>query len=293
MIPQKNVSLSTCTTFQLGGNCPEFYDCQTADQLESAMAKVSGNFLVIGEGSNLLIADKGLPYPVIRYLSATPAVEISGTSVRVSGATLLRDFAAAMVDAGLAGATFATGIPGTVGGGVAGNAGAFGEQLGDILTEAELLFPSGEKRIVSPSAVEFSYRDSWLKHHDAILLWATFDLSAGDFNALKTHQTEIMKFRHERHPYWIDEPCAGSFFRNIEASSAAERRQAAGFFLEQAGAHEFTENQAYIFEKHANMIIAGAGAKSSDVKKLAARMQRAVLEKFGIELIPEVRFLGF
>ena len=103
---------------------------------------------------------------------------------------------------------------------------------------------------------------------------------------------EILNLRFNKHPNWKKEPCAGSIFRNIEPSSAAEKRKAAGWFLEQAGVKDFKEGKAFVYNKHANIIIANTGSTASDVYKLSERMKKAVLKKFNIELIREIQLLG-
>ena len=109
---------------------------------------------------------------------------------------------------------------------------------------------------------------------------------------MRQEREEILKIRHEKHPNLKTHPCAGSFFRNIEPTSKAERRQAAGFFLEEAGVKFFRVGGACIFDKHANIIVKSNGCRSQDVYDLHLQMAKAVKEKFGIDLVREVRFVG-
>lgn len=299
----ENMSLAKCTTFRLGGPCPLFIDNPSADQLPALVQKLNEQkmpFLVIGQGSNLVVSDNGLNCAVIRFCSDTPKIKADGNRVTVSGDTLLDDLALFTIENSIGDLTFCSGIPGTVGGGIAGNAGAFGRQMGDHLVSAEILGLDGAVRTVAPSELEFAYRNSRLKETGEIVLSATFELPMlacpeGTRRGKKEMQAErerIMEFRKEHHPDWHTTPCAGSVFRNIEATSAAERRQAAGYFLDEAGARNMRVGGAHLFEKHANIIVGGDECTAQNVWDLSEQMIRAVQQKFDITLTREVRFLG-
>ncbi len=291
----ENQSLSDCTTFRLGGPCPLFIDNPSADQLSALIQllnKTEMPSLVIGQGSNLVISDEGLDCAVIRFFSETPKVEADGNRITVSGDTLLDDLALFTIENNIGDLTFCSGIPGTVGGGIAGNAGAFGRQMGDHLVSAEILRLDGNVRTITPDELAFSYRHSNLKETGEIVLSATFELPRLGKTEMQAERERIMQFRKDSHPDWHEMPCAGSVFRNIEPSSAAERRQAAGFFLEEAGAKTMHVGGAHIFEKHANMILGGEGCTAQNVWELYKQMKQAVQQKFDLTLTREVRFLG-
>ncbi len=179
-----------------------------------------------------------------------------------------------------------------MGGAIAGNAGAFGRQIGDAVEAVRLMELDGSIHDVSAGELQFEYRSSALKQTGAVVLEATLKLSPWDAATLQLERERIMELRRAKHPDWRSTPCAGSVFRNIEPTSAAERRQAAGWFLEQAGAKDFSEGGARLFEKHANIIVAEPGAKALDVFVLSERMIAAVREKFGFELSREIRLIG-
>ena len=287
--------LSDYTTFQVGGPCRALYDCSEPEQLiETVRMLVAQNepFLAMGQGSNLLVSDAGLDLSVVRYFSEEPQFAIEGNRISISGGSKIDDLARVCIQAGLGDLTFCSGIPGTVGGAIAGNAGAFGQQIGDVLESVELLALDGSVRTVSAEELQFSYRHSLLKETGEVVIRAFFELEPASEHDMQARREEIMQFRRERHPDWRNEPCAGSFFRNIEPSSKAERRQAAGFFLEESGAHGMRVGGAYVFPNHANMLIAGPDATASDVFSLSEQLRAAVKERFGIELIREVRALG-
>ena len=290
-----NAFLSEYTTFKLGGPCPYLIHCQTPEQMELTIKNLEVqniDYIVIGGGSNLLVSDQGVSCVVVRYFSKTPLIERDGNDVIVSGSTLLDELPQFAISQSLEGINYASGIPGTVGGAIVGNAGAFGKQIGDVLVSIELLSHDGVKRTVGKEALGFSYRHSDLKVRGDIVLSARLRLSPGDSEKLKAERDEILKIRHEKHPDLNTYPCAGSFFRNVEPTSKAERRQAAGWFLEQCGAKDFRVGGAAIFEKHANIIVKTDGCKPQDVYELSLKMAEAVKEKFGLTLIREVRLVG-
>jgi UDP-N-acetylmuramate dehydrogenase len=291
----KNALLRDITTFQVGGPCPLLIEGATAAQLPAIIQllnKTGQPFLVIGQGANLVVSDKGIDQAVIRFYSETPTITASGNRVTVSGDTLLDGLAIFTIESESGDLSYCSGIPGTVGGGIAGNAGAFGRQMGDHLVSAEILGLDGRIRTVAKTDLEFAYRHSKLKETGEIVLSATFELPIEKKEIMQAERDRIMQFRKDHHPDWHKEPCAGSVFRNIEPTSAVERRKAAGFFLQEAGAHLFRVGGARLYEKHANIIVADPGCTAQDVWELSEKMARAVKDKFDITLVREVRFLG-
>lgn len=292
---RKNAPLRDYTTFRLGGPCPILIEGATAAQLPAVIRLLNNSgmpFLVIGQGANLVISDQGVEQAVIRFYSEKPVIQADGRRVTVSGDTLLDDLAVFTIENESGDLSYCSGIPGTVGGGMAGNAGAFGRQIGDHLLSAVLLSSDGTVRTVLRDELEFSYRHSKLKETGEIVLSATFELTAEKKSVMQAERDRILQFRKDHHPDWHKEPCAGSVFRNIEPTSAVERRKAAGFFLQEAGAHLFRAGGARLYEKHANIIVAGPDCTAQDVWDLSEKMAAAVKEKFGISLIREVRFIG-
>ena len=287
--------LAQFTTFQLGGPCRCLMECATPDALLSAvrqLARENTHFLLIGGGSNLVISDAGIDTVVIRYASPTPLIERDGDNVRVAASTELDALALFTVEEGLEGLIYTCGIPGTVGGAVVGNAGAWGKQVGDVLKSAVILDKQGNTKMVGPGYFSFSYRHSRLKETDDIILEATFGLKSSDPIALANERAQILRARAEKHPKLTTHPCAGSFFRNIEPSSKAGQRQAAGWFLEQAGGKNLNSGGARIFDQHANIIIKGPHCTAQDVYDLHLKMIGLVKNKFGLTLKREVRFAG-
>ena len=293
---RQNVRLSDYTTFRLGGACPLLIDCPDAGALAETAALLEENdvrFLVVGQGSNLLVSDAGLDLAVLRFCAeGAPDVRFDRERVHVSGSTLLDELVSTTIEHGIGDLSFCSGIPGTVGGAIAGNAGAFGRQIGDVVESVRLLGTNGRLRTAAAGELGFGYRTSACKKTSDTILEAVLKLGQEDAAAMQRERARILELRRTKHPDWRTMPCAGSVFRNVEPTSAAERRQAAGWFLEQAGANLFRVGGARLFEKHANIIVADPEATARDVYELSEKMAAAVREKFGFELEREIRLLG-
>ncbi len=293
ILPQ--AKLSDYTTFQLGGPCPRLILCQAPAQLRSVVRQLLEEklpFILIGGGSNLVISDRGLDCIVVRYCSPTPLIERQGYDLLVSGSTSLDSLALFAINEGLEGLTYTSGIPGTVGGAIVGNAGAFGKQVGDMMKEVTVITRQGQEKKYGPGECGFSYRHSRLKETGDIVVETVFGLKQGHSFQMMHERQEILATRKEKHPDLKEYPCAGSFFRNIEPTSSAGKRQAAGWFLDQAGGKDLSVGGAYIFPKHANIIVKGKGCRAQDVFDLHLQMKRLVKEKFDLDLVREVRFVG-
>jgi UDP-N-acetylmuramate dehydrogenase len=292
----RGAKLRDYTTFKLGGACPALIACPDAESLAETVALLhaeSVGFLVIGQGSNLLVADAGINSVVLRYCAeGAPDVEFDGFRVRVSGNTLLDDLARLAIERGVGDLSYCSGIPGSVGGAIAGNAGAFGRQIGDVVESVQLLDADGRRREVPGSELGFEYRLSSLKQTGGVVLGAVLKLKPENVQTMEKERERIMELRRTKHPDWRTMPCAGSVFRNVEPTSAAERRQAAGWFLEEAGVKNFRVGGACLFEKHANIIITEPAATARDVFELTEKMIAAVREKFGFQLEREIKLLG-
>ena len=291
-----NCNISNYTTFKLGGPCPAMLECPNAETLSQSaqlLSELQLPFMVIGQGSNLLVSDEGLDCIILRYCSEEhPTVDREGYRIRVSGNTLLDELARCAIEQGLGDISFCSGIPGTVGGAIAGNAGAFGKQIGDVIESVRLMNVDGTVEMIEAAGLNFEYRSSALKKSGAIVVEAVLKLTPEDRATMEKERERIMELRRTKHPDWKQNPCAGSVFRNVEPTSAADRRQAAGWFLEEAGAKGFRVGGACLFEKHANIIITEPGAMASEVFQLTEKMIAAVQEKFGFELKREIKLLG-
>jgi UDP-N-acetylmuramate dehydrogenase len=292
---KSQAKLEQYTTFRLGGPCRALISCQTPQELESAVKHLVAEklpFVLIGGGSNLVVSDEGLDCFVVRYVSDKPIIQRQDNDVIVSGSTNLDSLALYTANQGLEGLIYASGIPGTVGGAVVGNAGAFGKQVGDVLKSVIVISRSGQKKELKQADIGFTYRNSNLKESGDIVVEVRFSLRSGDKEALFKEREEILKVRHEKHPDLNTYPCAGSFFRNIEPTSKAERRQATGWFLEQAGGKNLRVGGAFIFDKHANIIVKGPHCTAQNVHDLSVEMAKLAKKAFNLDLVREVRFVG-
>lgn len=295
VVTRLNEPLSRYSTFRIGGTCPAVINAPNEQAFRKAWVKclkAGMNPFLLGGGSNLLFSDHGFNRPVVRYVEDAPSIAANDLLVRVSAGTSLDDLARVTAERGLGGLVVCSGIPGTVGGAVAGNAGAFGEQIGDSIVSLQVVDASGVECVKSRDELGFAYRSSVIPARRWVVVSATLQLTRGDAHALMARRREILDLRASKHPDWKTVPTAGSFFKNIEPTSKAERRQAAGWFLEQAGALSMRVGGARTFERHANIVVADPGCTASDILKLTTMMADAVRDKFGIILEPEVKFVG-
>jgi len=240
----------------------------------------------------VLVADEGIPEAVLRVCTELPDCRLEGDTMLVSAGVALDAVSQFAAEEGRTGLGFASGIPGTVGGGICGNAGAFGSQLGDVVDRVEVLTRAGMTRVLPREDLVFGYRCSSLQQTGDVVVRAWLCVGAGDRAQERAEREKILAMRREKHPDWRVLPTAGSFFKNLPPEEAGGHRRAAGRFLDEAGAKAMREGGAYVFEKHANIVMAGPGATARDVILLTSRMASAVQAKFGFALEPEVQVWG-
>jgi len=289
--------LSRFTTFGLGGLAPYIISCAAPEELRQIVQFLLSNsaphYLVIGEGSNLLVSDKGVDNIVIRYFSEKPSFSLSNNEITAHASSRLDDLAFFCAQQGLSGLGFASGIPGTIAGAISGNAGAFGQQVGQALKEVEILLPDGRIEKLTAKECGLAYRHSRFKNSREAILSAVFYLKNDSVRSMVEERDFILKMRKEKHPDYKSVPCAGSFFKNIASSDPNDRRQAAGWFLDQVGGKKMAVGGAGVFEKHANILIKKSkDCTADDVFFLSEKMKAAVFEKFHISLEREVRLIG-
>jgi UDP-N-acetylmuramate dehydrogenase len=287
---QVDVPLASRTTFGIGGAADRLLEVEDevllAEVLGAARELSIPTFL-LGGGSNLLIDDAGLRALVL--VDRLRRRDYDGRRVRVEAGFGFHDLIEESVVRGLGGLEFAAGIPGTVGGAVWGNAGCYGQSIGDFLVRARWIDPDGRVREVGPEAFGFAYRESELKRNGCVLIDALLELDVGDAERSRGIIDENVALRHRKHPRF--EPCAGSYFKNVPPPDPAARRIPAGKLLDECGAKELRVGGAAVFAQHANIIVNAGGATATDVLALAEEMKRRVRERFGIELEEEVTFV--
>lgn len=239
--------------------------------------------LVIGKGSNLLVSDSGFPGLVVRLGEALSEVRVTGRIVRGGGGASLPVLARRSAAASLEGLEWAVGVPGSVGGALKMNAGGHGSDIAAILERARVFdLRVGEALDRTPESLDLGYRRSKLCETD-VVLWADFGLEAGDRSRAESNVAEIVRWRRAHQPGGSN---AGSVFKNPQGDSA-------GRLVDAAGLKGFRIGSACVSPKHANFIQADDGGSADDVAALMAEVRKRVLDRFGVELEPELRMVGF
>jgi UDP-N-acetylmuramate dehydrogenase len=240
-------------------------------------------FFVFGAGSNLLVRDGGVRGLVVKIAGDFAGYDIQGRILRAQGGANLSRLAAAAAEAGLTGLEFAGGIPGSIGGALLMNAGAYGGRIADVFHRAGAVGSSGEERLIRPGDVEFGYRHTSLMEEEVIIVWVELALQPGDPSLIREALRKNLAWRKERHPR---EPSAGSVFKNPPQGPA-------GQFIEKAGLKGLRIGGAQVSEMHANFIVNTGQATARDILDLMERVKEEVYRKFGIALQPEVRVIGY
>lgn len=280
----REVSLSALTTWRVGGPARYFVDVSNERALLEVLetARNSGlAVLVIGKGSNVLVSDDGFDGVVLRLGGELAEVGVEGEELTAGGGASLRAAALRAEEESLSGLEFLSGIPGTVGGAVATNAGAFGRSTASVLARITTVGLDGARH--SREEFEDGYRRG-LVGSGEIVLAATFGLNRADAATVKGIAREFRSRREMSQP--LREATAGSVFKNPPG-------EAAGRLLERCAAKGLEVGGARVSPLHANFIINGGGASAADIRQLMVLMAARVRERFGVELEPEVRLVGF
>ena len=283
---EHDVPLGPLTTYRVGGPAARFARIETDEDLAELAAIVRGEdlpVLVVGKGSNLLIADAGFPGLAVTLGDAFAEVTIDGTTVRAGGATPLPVLARRTAAAGLRGLEWAVGVPGSVGGGVRMNAGGHGSDIAASLLRVRVFdLATGDDGVVQATDLALGYRASAIEPSQVVLS-AEFATTPGDADEAATEITEIVRWRRENQPGGQN---AGSVFTNPEGDSA-------GRLVDAAGCKGLRIGTAEVSTKHANFIQADPDGSADDVLALLDEVRRRVRDAFGIDLHPEVRLVGF
>lgn len=281
-----NVPLAPRTTYRVGGAAAVWLTVDTEDQialLRTVVAETGVEVLVVGNGSNLLVADRGFPGLAVGLGGGFAAIEIDGTRIRAGAAAALPVVARRSVGAGLTGFEWAVGVPGSIGGAVCMNAGGHGSDLAAVLAGVRVVdLHSGEDVRVSASALEFGYRRSSIASHD-LVVDVDVDLVRGDQRAGAEALAEIVAWRRAHQPGGHN---AGSVFTNPPGDSA-------GRLIDAVGLKGLRIGTAEVSTKHANFIQADPGGRADDVWALLHEVRRRVVEATGVHLEVETRCVGF
>lgn len=281
----KDEPMSRHTTFRIGGPA-DYFVCPDREQIAAVLvvAKKCGMAItVIGNGSNLLVGDKGIRGLVVEIGSAMNQIMVDKNHITAGAGALLSQVAAKAAAAELGGMEFAAGIPGSVGGAVTMNAGAYGGEMKDILRTVTVLTPEGELKTLDVSEMDLSYRHSCVPEQQYIVLEAEIELGYKPEEEIRAQMEELRNKRIEKQP--LEYPSAGSTFKRPEGYFA-------GKLIMDAGLRGYRVGDAQVSEKHCGFVINRKNASAQEVRQLMQDVQDKVKAQFGVMLEPEVKMLG-
>lgn len=284
------VALRDHSNFKIGGAADYFFRATVNKELVNAVRLAREHsipFYIIGGGYNILFDDDGFRGLIIKN-EVKSIRRRDKRDVEVSAGTPLDDLIRFTAEKGLSGMEFMAGIPGTIGGAVFGNAGAFEQSIGDVLKEATLLDKKGMQVVVDRNHFQFRYRHSILKKKHDVLLNAVFGLDEGKKEEIRALIDKNLEIRKEKHPPY-SLASAGSYFKNPVLPDG--RKVPAAYFLERVGAKKMKRGGAAVYPLHANFIINREKASAQDVLRLAQELKIRVKERFDVDLEEEVIFL--
>ncbi len=281
-----NEPMKKHTTFRIGGDADFFVVPKTEEEIKKIITlckEMEEPYYILGNGSNLLVGDKGYRGVIIQIYKEMNTIRIEEDKIKVQAGALLSKVGSAALEAGLTGFEFASGIPGTMGGAIVMNAGAYGGEMKDVLESVTALTPEGEVLILQREELELGYRTSIVAKKNYIVLEAVVALKKGDRETIKARMDELRLLRTTKQP--LEYPSAGSAFKRPKGYFA-------GKLIQDAGLCGFQVGGAQISEKHCGFVINKENATAADVSELLDQVSAIVKEKFGVELEPEVKRLG-
>lgn len=274
------------TTFQVGGEAEYFAKIQEKSQLITIMdylRKTEQPYFVLGNGSNILVSDKGYEGVILDLSAGLKNIEIEGKRVTAEAGALLSTVAVRACEADLAGFEFAAGIPGTIGGAIVMNAGAYDGEMKQVVESVTVLGGDGEIMVLDNETMEFGYRSSIIKNRPFIVMETVLRLEEGDKEQIKGRMEELNKRRREKQP--LNYPSAGSTFKRPEGYFA-------GKLIMDAGLRGFRIGGARVSEKHCGFVINEGNATATDVADVIDEVIERVRDKFGVTLETEIIKLG-
>lgn len=290
ILPEENIRygepMRLHTSFRTGGEAAAFIQVETVEQLRKVLSylrKTESDFFILGNGTNLLVSDRGYDGVIIQIGSAMSKIHVEGERIFVQAGALLSQTAKAAMEAGLTGMEFASGIPGSVGGGIVMNAGAYDGEMKQIVENVTVLNEEGELMELDCDTMEFGYRTSVIKNRPFVVVEAALHLMPGDQEEIRSRMEEFARRRREKQP--LEYASAGSTFKRPEGYFA-------GKLIMDSGLRGYRIGGAQVSEKHCGFLINRGNATSEDISELMAEVQERVKEKFGVKLEPEVIRLG-
>jgi len=289
-VPEENIYLQEPmaghTTFRIGGAADCFVQLEGEEQLKKVRKYLNAAgvpFFVLGNGSNLLVDDQGYRGVILQIGQKMSRISVEGRCIVAQAGASMAQVARTAMEHGLKGLEFASGIPGTVGGGVVMNAGAYGGEMSQVVTLVNVVSAEGETLHLENETMEFSYRTSVIKNSSFVVTEVTFGLEYGDPEAIRIKMEELAARRREKQP--LEYPSAGSTFKRPEGYFA-------GQLIMEVGFRGFQIGGARVSDKHCGFIVNMGNASSRDVRELISRIQARVKERFHVDLEPEVVYLA-
>ena len=282
---QYNEPMSRHTTFKVGGPAEIYAEPAISEAVEliSFCREENIPYTILGNGSNVLISDAGLQGVVISFGKAASGIAIEGNRITAESGALLSQVAHAAAKAELTGLEFAAGIPGTIGGAMMMNAGAYGGEMNQVVVSADVLLPDGSVQTWTKEQLQLSYRHSRMMEEEAIVLGAVLELKPGDPGDIRGAMEDFRRRRQDKQP--LEYPSAGSTFKRPQGYFA-------GKLIMDAGLAGYRVGGAAVSEKHCGFVINLDRATAQDVYGLMQDVSARVQEQFGVKLEPEVRLLG-
>lgn len=289
-IPSQNIStgewMKDHTSFKIGGPADLFVTPENTSELKAVLEvcrTYNVPYYVIGNGSNLLVDDRGIRGVVIQLYKNFGDIEVKGSEITVYSGALLSRAANIALEHELTGFEFAQGIPGTMGGAVAMNAGAYGGEIKDVIISAEVMDSKGCIKVLSKEELALGYRSSIVQTNDYIVLKATLRLKKGDKQDIAALMKELAGRRRDKQP--LEMPSAGSTFKRPEGHFA-------GKLIMDAGLRGYKIGGAMVSEKHCGFVVSDGTATFEDVKRLIEYIQLTVKDKFDVSLHPEIKIIS-
>ena len=279
--------MSKHTTFRIGGPADYLLEPENVEQLlavREILQEAGIPCFLLGNGSNLLVSDEGYRGAILKVGSRMSTITVEGNRLITGAGALMSQVAKAAWEHGLTGVEFASGIPGTIGGGITMNAGAYGGELRQVVTRVQVVTPQGEIRELTNEAMKFGYRHSIVKEQPLIVTEVELELQPGDKEQIKNLMDDLATRRREKQP--LEYPSAGSTFKRPEGYFAGE-------LIMKADLRGFQMGRARVSDKHCGFVVNMGGATAADVRAVIQAVQSRVWDCFQVKLEPEVIFLGF
>ena len=289
-VPEEDIlteePMSRHTTFRVGGEAQCFVRISDKEQLKKLipyLRQIEVPYFILGNGSNLLVSDKGYEGVILQIGNKMNTITVEGTHIRAQAGALLSQIAKCAYDKGLTGFEFASGIPGSIGGGVGMNAGAYGGEMKQVVESVLVMDIQGEILELSGESMEFGYRTSIIKNRPFIVLEVCLKLEQGNKERIASDMEELAQKRREKQP--LEYASAGSTFKRPEGYFA-------GKLIMDAGLRGYSIGGAQVSDKHCGFVVNTGRASATDVAEVISEVQERVKDKFGVSLETEVIFLG-